>query len=63
MAPLKSAKHQAERERILKMEFRSFLQRVILVPAQILKTGRSVVYRLLSWRPELPILFRVLDAL
>lgn len=57
------AKHQAERERILKMEFRSFLQRVILVPAQILKTGRSVVYRLLSWRPELPILFRVLDAL
>jgi hypothetical protein len=55
--------HEADRERVLRMEFRSFLQRFILVPAQILNTGRTLVYRLLAWRPELPVFFRLLDAL
>jgi hypothetical protein len=45
------------------MEFRSFVQRIIMVPAQILRTGRTLVYRLLAWRPELPVLFRVLDGI
>ncbi len=56
-------RHRADRERILRMEFRSFVQRFILVPAQILRTGRQLIYRLLAWRPELPIFFRLLDAL
>ena len=56
-------KHEADRERVLRMEFRSFVQRFILVPAQILRTGRTLVYRFLAWRPDLPILFRLLDAL
>jgi Transposase DDE domain group 1 len=56
-------KHEADRERILRMEFRSFVQRFILVPAQILRTGRTLVYRFLAWRPDVPILFRLLDAL
>ena len=55
--------HEAERERVLRMEFRSFVQRIIMVPAQILRTGRSLVYRLLAWRPDLPVLFRFLDGL
>jgi Transposase DDE domain group 1 len=55
--------HQADRERLLRMEFRSFVQRIIMVPAQILRTGRTLVYKLLAWRPDLPILFRLLDAL
>jgi len=56
-------KHEAERERVLRMDFRSFVQRFILVPAQILRTGRQLVYRLLAWRPDLPILFRFLAGL
>jgi len=56
-------KHEADRERVLRMDFRSFVQRLILVPAQILRTGRRLVYRLLAWRPDLPVLFRFLDAL
>ena len=56
-------RHQADRERILRMEFRSFVNRLILIPAQIVRTGRTLVYRLLAWRPELPVLFRLLDAL
>jgi hypothetical protein len=63
ISPRWRKQHEADRERILRMEFRSFLQRFILVPAQILHTGRRLVYRLLAWRPELPVLFRLLDAL
>lgn len=55
--------HEADRERILRMEFRSFVNRFILFPAQILHTGRTLVYRLIAWRPELPVFFRFLDAL
>jgi hypothetical protein len=63
VAPRWRIRHQAERERVLHMEFRSFVQRFILVPAQIVRTGRRLIYRLLAWRPELPIFFRLLDAL
>ncbi len=55
--------HEAERDRIVRMDFRSFVQRFILVPAQIIRTGRRTIYRLLAWRPDLPVLFRLLDAL
>jgi hypothetical protein len=63
VSPRWREKHLADRERVLRMEFRSFVQRFILVPAQILRSGRRLIYRLLAWRPELPILFRLLDAL
>jgi hypothetical protein len=63
VAPRWREKHLADRERVLRMEFRAFVQHFILVPAQILHSGRRLIYRLLAWRPELPILFRLLDAL
>jgi hypothetical protein len=63
VAPRWRTQHEADRERVLRMEFRSFVQRFILVPAQIVRTGRQLIYRLLAWRPELPIFFRLLDAL
>lgn len=56
-------KHEADRDRWLGMEFRTFLNAVIAVPAQVVRTGRRLVFRLLAWRPELPVLFRLLDAL
>jgi hypothetical protein len=34
-----------------------------MIPAQIVRTGRRTIYRLLAWRPDLPSLFRLLDAL
>jgi hypothetical protein len=55
--------HEAERQRILRMDFRSFLQRVIQIPAQILRSGRRLIYRLLAWRPDLAFFFRTLDSL
>ena len=33
---------------LLRMEFRRFLQEIVLLPAQILSTGRRLVYRLLA---------------
>lgn len=56
-------RHQAAQSRVLRMGFRSFLQDFILIPAQVIAHGRQLIVRLLSWRPELPVLFRLLDAL
>src|SRR5262249_19339503 len=56
------ARHDAERERVLRMDFRSFLQRFMLLPAQIVRTGRRLVYRLLAWRPDLRFFFRALES-
>ena len=41
-------KHTLERQRILRMEFRTFLDQFISIPCQILRHGRQVIYRLLS---------------
>ncbi len=53
-------KHEAEREMVLRMEFRTFLNRLMLIPAQVVVTGRRLVLRFLAWRPELHILARSL---
>ena len=56
-------RHERDRQLVLRMEFRSFLQQLVLIPAQIICSGRRLIYRMLAWRPRLPILFRLLDAL
>jgi hypothetical protein len=41
-----------ERERgleLLKMEFRTFLQAIVLLPAQIIRTARRIIWRILSY--------------
>jgi hypothetical protein len=62
VSPRWQEKHEEERSLVLRMEFRTFLQQLILIPAQIVRTGRRIVFRLLGWRPHLPLLFRLLDA-
>jgi hypothetical protein len=56
-------KHEAERDTIVRMDFRTFVQRFIMTPAQIVCSGRRVIYRLLAWRPDSLTFFRLLDAL
>ncbi len=63
IAPRWRQRHLAEQTRLLRMEFRTFLQAVVTIPAQILHSGRRLIVRLLAWRPDLPVLFRLLDAL
>jgi len=55
--------HQADQTRVLRMDFRTFLNDFILLPAQVLRRGRRLIVRLLAWRPMLPVFFRLLDAL
>jgi hypothetical protein len=62
-SPRWQEKHEAERKEVLGMEFRTFLNNFLLVPAQIVRTGRRLVFRLLAWRPHLPIMMRLLNAL
>jgi len=56
-------KHRDEKLWVLKLEFKSFLNAFVLLPCQIVKTGRKLVYRLLGWNPHLPILFRLVKKL
>jgi hypothetical protein len=45
------------------MEFRTFRNAIMQVPAQILSTGRRIVYRLLAWNPWQHVFFRLVDQL
>jgi hypothetical protein len=55
--------HTGEKERLLRMDFRSFVAAVIAVPAQIVLTGRRIIYRLLAWNAWQRPFFRLLDVL
>ena len=63
VAPRWRTKHEAERDTWLHMEFRTFLNAVINMPAQVVQKGRQLVIRLLGWRPQQPVFFRLLDGL
>jgi hypothetical protein len=56
-------KHCAQRDAWLRMEYRTFVNAVINIPAQVVRTGRRLVLRFVAWRPQLPVFFRLFDAL
>ncbi|MCP4674903.1 MAG: IS1380 family transposase [Deltaproteobacteria bacterium] len=56
-------KHREEKRTLLRMEFATFVQAFVQMPAAIIRTGRRIVYRLLSWNPWRHIFFRLLDQL
>lgn len=56
-------RHRRERDCVLRMEFRTFVRAFMLVPAQIIRTGRRVVYRLLGWNAWQHVLLRAVDAM
>jgi hypothetical protein len=56
-------RHRQQKEWVLKLEFRTFLNVFVFLPCQIVQTGRKLVYRLLSWNPHLGIFFRLINRL
>jgi hypothetical protein len=56
-------RHRAQKRWVLRLEFKSFVNAFVRLPCQLVRTGRRLVYRLLSWNPHLPIFFRLLDRL
>jgi len=55
-------KRRQEKQTIMGMEFKKFLNAIMLVPAQIIKTGRRIVCRLLAWNPWQHVFLRGVDA-
>ena len=55
-------KHREEKRYVLSMEFKRFVSSFMMLPCQIVKTSRRVIYRLLSWNPDLHIFRRFLTA-
>jgi hypothetical protein len=55
--------HQEQKRSVLRMEFKTFLNSLMRLPCQIVRTGRRIVYRLLSWNPWQRVLLRAVDAL
>ena len=56
-------KHRQEETTVLHMEFKRFVNAFVRMPCQVLRTGRRLVYRLLSWNPWQPVFLRGVDAL
>lgn len=63
VSPRHRQRHEEDKARVVNMEFHTFLQRFMLVPAQIVRSGHRLIHRILAWRSELPFFFRTLDAL
>lgn len=51
-------RHQQEKQTILGMEFKTFINAFLRMPCQIVQSGRRLIYRLLSWNPWQRTFFR-----
>jgi len=56
-------RHEQQKQNLLKMEFKRFVNGFMRLPCQIIKQGRRIIYRLLSWNPWQPVLLRAVAAL
>jgi DDE family transposase len=61
--PRHAQAHRAEKHALLRMEFATFRAAVIELPCQIVRTGRQLIYRLLSWNPWQGAVLRLVERL
>ncbi|MDP6719144.1 MAG: IS1380 family transposase [Pirellulaceae bacterium] len=54
-----ATQHRAQKQQVLKMEFRKFVNYFMKIPCQIIHSGRRVIYRLLNWNPWLGVFRRL----
>jgi hypothetical protein len=52
-------KHEGERRRLLRMEFRTFDNALVKIPCQVVRRARRTVLRVLSWNPHLSTFLRL----
>jgi hypothetical protein len=55
-------KHTQQKRKVLRMEFKKFRNFFVMLPCQIVKTGRRLLYRLLGWNEYFDIFFRAVDS-
>ena len=58
-----AARYAAEKAAVLRMEFKAFLHAFMLMPVQVVRTGRRLVFRLLAWNPWQTVFLRGFDGL
>ena len=52
---------QAQQRQLRGLEFRTFVNYFIRIPAQVVKTGRRILVRLLAYNTWLPMFFRLAE--
>jgi DDE family transposase len=57
------AAHRAQKRQLLRMEFKRFVNTIILMPCQVVEGGHRLLYRLLSWNEWQGVFLRVVYAL
>jgi hypothetical protein len=57
------ARHEAERRTLLRMEFATYCGAFIQMPCQLVRTGRRLIYRFLSWNPWQGVFLRLVERL
>ena len=55
--------HREQRHTIIRMEFKRFRSAMLRIPCQIVKTGRRIIYRIMSWNPWTSSLLRLSEVL
>ena len=61
--PRHRAAHREQKRALLGMEFKRFVNTLMLMPCQIVRAGRRLIYRLLSWNEWQGVFLRVVHAL
>jgi hypothetical protein len=56
-----AARYVAEKAAVLRMEFKAFLHAFMLIPVQVVRTSRRLVFRLLAWNPWQAVFLRGFD--
>ena len=51
-------RHRQQKDTLLRMEFKTFVNAFLRLPCQIIRAGRRLIYRILSWNPWQPVFFR-----
>ena len=63
VSPRHAPKHEAEKRSLLRMEFPTFCAAMIQMPCQLVRSGRRLIYRLLSWNPWQGVFLRLVERL
>jgi hypothetical protein len=63
VAPRHRTRHESERRTLLRMEFASYREAFLRMPCQLVRTGRQLIYRFLSWNPWQGVLLRLVERL
>ncbi len=52
---------KAQGKKVVRMEFRSFIVQFMLLPCQVVRAGRRLIYRILRYTEQLGVFFAAFD--